>query len=164
MNIFVLDQTPELCAKAHCDKHVSKMVLETAQLLSTCHRTVTPTDFPPEAYRCSHLNHPCSVFVRDSASNYRWTFELFRELAAEFQRRYQKVHLSWQKLGHILTNPPKGLVDVGLTPFRLCMPDQFKVEGDAVQSYRNYYNGAKQHFAKWEHSPVPDWWNPTNLA
>jgi hypothetical protein len=35
MNIFYLHPNPEVCAKHHCDKHVVKMTLETAQLLST---------------------------------------------------------------------------------------------------------------------------------
>jgi hypothetical protein len=38
MNIFVLDQDPKLAAQAHLDKHVVKMIIEYAQLLSTAHR------------------------------------------------------------------------------------------------------------------------------
>ena len=38
MNIFALHQHPVVAAKQHCDKHVVKMILETAQLLSTAHR------------------------------------------------------------------------------------------------------------------------------
>ena len=35
MNIFILDYNPTNCARMHADKHVVKMVLETAQILST---------------------------------------------------------------------------------------------------------------------------------
>lgn len=38
MNIFTLHQDPFICAQQHCDKHVVKMILEYAQLLSTAHR------------------------------------------------------------------------------------------------------------------------------
>jgi hypothetical protein len=38
MNIFVIDSSPVEAAKAHCDKHLIKMVLEYAQMLSTSHR------------------------------------------------------------------------------------------------------------------------------
>jgi len=38
LNLFYLDRDPQLCAQMHCDKHVVKMILEYAQLLSTAHR------------------------------------------------------------------------------------------------------------------------------
>ena len=40
MNIFVLDKTPEMSAKYHCDKHVVKMILESGQMLCTAHWTL----------------------------------------------------------------------------------------------------------------------------
>lgn len=40
MNIFVLDQHPRIAAEMHCDKHVVKMILEYAQLLSAAHRLI----------------------------------------------------------------------------------------------------------------------------
>jgi len=38
VNIFYLDKNPKIAAEMHCDKHVVKMITETAQLLSTAHR------------------------------------------------------------------------------------------------------------------------------
>ena len=38
MNIFHLHEDPKICAEYHCDKHVVKMILETAQMLSTAYR------------------------------------------------------------------------------------------------------------------------------
>ena len=38
MNIFFLHQNPFVSAQYHCDKHVIKMITETAQMLSTAHR------------------------------------------------------------------------------------------------------------------------------
>ena len=38
MNIFHLDKNPIKCALYHCDKHVVKMILETAQMLSTAYQ------------------------------------------------------------------------------------------------------------------------------
>ena len=40
MNIFYLDKNPKIAAQMHCDKHVVKMVLEYAQILSTAHRVI----------------------------------------------------------------------------------------------------------------------------
>lgn len=38
MNIFVLHRHPRTAARDHCDKHVVKMIVEYAQMLSTAHR------------------------------------------------------------------------------------------------------------------------------
>ena len=38
MNIFVLDEDPTIAAQMQCDKHVVKMIVESAQMLSTAHR------------------------------------------------------------------------------------------------------------------------------
>lgn len=37
MNVFYLDRDPEKAASVQCDQHVVKMILESAQLLSTAH-------------------------------------------------------------------------------------------------------------------------------
>ena len=38
MNIFVLHKDPTVAAQMLCDKHVPKMIVESAQMLSTVHR------------------------------------------------------------------------------------------------------------------------------
>ena len=38
MNIFILDTDPIVAAQLQCDKHVVKMIVESAQMLSTAHR------------------------------------------------------------------------------------------------------------------------------
>ena len=43
MNIFYLHNDPRTCAEMHLDKHVVKMILEYAQLLSTAHRVINGT-------------------------------------------------------------------------------------------------------------------------
>ena len=40
MNIFYLHKEPEVSARLHCDKHVVKMIIEYAQMLSTAHRMI----------------------------------------------------------------------------------------------------------------------------
>ena len=64
MNIFVLDNDPFKAAEYQCDKHVVKMVLETAQLLCSAHETAP--------YKRTHYNHPCAIWTRSSLSNYMW--------------------------------------------------------------------------------------------
>lgn len=155
MNIFFLDWDPKVAASYHCDKHVVKMTLETAQLLSTSHRVLDPD--PCEIlYRITHVDHPCSVWVRKSVDHYIWTFELFEYLAAEYSKRFRRDHLSWTKLSEVLRSPPSHLKTIGWTDPPLCMPDVCKKEG-VVESYRNYYKTEKSHFAKWK-TATPDWW------
>jgi hypothetical protein len=36
------------------------------------------------------------------------------------------------------------------------MPDEYKVKS-VVQSYRNYYIGAKSTFANWKNREIPQW-------
>ena len=44
MNVFYVDKNPVTAAEMMIDKHVVKMILESAQLLSTCHRVMDGTD------------------------------------------------------------------------------------------------------------------------
>ena len=68
MNIFVLDLDVKKCAEYHVDKHVVKMILESAQLLCGVHHIVSP-DNVNIPYKLSHKNHPCSIWTRKSLSN-----------------------------------------------------------------------------------------------
>lgn len=110
MNIFYLDTVPAKAAKYHNDSHCRKMVVETAQLLSTAHRVLdgalstsntryTLAQYDDVVYHATHVNHPCAVWTRQDASTYHWAYLLFKELSKEFTHRYKKPHLSWHKLG-----------------------------------------------------------------
>jgi len=163
MNIFILDKNPRIAAQMHCDKHVPKMILETAQMLSTAHH-VYDTPQASLVYKQAHLNHPCTIWVRESVDNYGWAYELFRELNNEFVARRGKTHLSWVKLGQILAQTPP-LPLCGLTPFAQAMPDEYKQE-DAVEAYRAYYRGDKARFAKWDWptAQTPSWWDSPKFS
>ena len=162
MNIFMLDQSPYYAASYHCDKHVVKMILEYAQLLSTAHRVLDDIDDDPVLYRKTHVNHPSGVWVRESLANYNWLYDLFAECCKEYTRRYNKTHLTETKLLDRLSFAPKNIPDIGMTPLRLAMPDEFKRE-DPVQAYRDYYRSAKADIAVWAHSKEPKWWRPYHV-
>ena len=72
MNIFYLDSDPYVAAKMHCDKHVVKMILESAQMLSTAHRVLDGDEYADERglYKMAHKNHPSTIWVRTSTDNY----------------------------------------------------------------------------------------------
>lgn len=176
MNIFYLHPDPKICAEMHVDKHVVKMILEYAQLLSTAHRMLDgeeyidassgrkikrwrlpDPDLEQHLYKASHVNHPSAVWVRQSNNNYTWLMCLFQELLLEYTHRYGKHH-STERLVYWLRKPPANIPVGYLTQPTPAMPDEYKVP-DSIQSYRNYYIGAKKSMAKWKNRPVPEWWS-----
>jgi hypothetical protein len=153
MNIFFLDFDTKKCAEYHCDKHVVKMILETAQLLCSTH-WVIGSEAP---YKLSHKNHPCSIWVRESLSNYLYLCDLGLELCEEYTYRYGKRHKSQDVIEWCLTNKPN-ISDTEFTEPPKAMPDEYKVN-NVVESYRNYYIGAKKDFAKWKNRNIPEWFS-----
>lgn len=158
MNIFFLDKDPTIAAQAHCDKHCVKMVLETAQLLSTAHRVLDGNEYADSAglYRSTHKNHPSAIWVRSTDKNYLWTTTLFDALCTEYAVRWHRVHKSARMSTHLSKLPQN--ISVGLlTDPPQCMPDHCKAS-DTVTAYRNYYYNEKARFAEWRHSTPPAWW------
>ena len=152
MNIFVLDNDPVNAARQMCNKHIVKMVLESAQLLCS--------PFPENSapYKRTHYNHPCAKWIRETSQNYQWLLLHAFALCDEYNIRYYKTHKSsviikWAYLNYNNLNLPS----IGLTPFPQCMPEEYKVPNNAVQAYRNYYINEKQKFAKWKNTEEPDW-------
>jgi len=150
MNIFVLDLDPVKAAQYQCDKHVVKMILETAQLLCS----VYPDGEAP--YKRTHYNHPCAIWTRESYINYQWLIEHGYALCDEYKFRYNKEHKSRSVIDWC--NKDTGIVPHHIpTQFPECMPDQYKT-GNIVYSYRNYYMIEKRDIAKWSKRSQPDWW------
>lgn len=143
MNIFILDLDPIKCAQYHVDRHVVKMITESAQMLSTTVR-LTGVDF---GYKITHQNHPCTKWTRESLSNWLWLKYLSKCLNEEWQFRYK--HIQNHKSYDIIESLP--------TPFAICMDTEFKVNSDPAQSYRNYYNKAKTHLFNWKNRERPEW-------
>jgi hypothetical protein len=152
MNIFFLDFDVKKCAEYHCDKHVVKMILETAQLLCSAHHVTGGT----APYKLSHKNHPCSIWVRASLSNYLYLCELGLALGEEYTHRYGKKHKSVEVIEWCLSNRPN-IHDVDFTSPPLSMGDEYKIGNDVIESYRNYYKGAKSEIVSWKNRETPDW-------
>ena len=131
MNIFYLHTDPSACAAAQCDKHVVKMVLETAQLLCTAHRIIDGDDIADakNLYKATHRNHPSAVWVRSSQAAYEWTAAHFCALLSEYAARYSKRHACSKLLLALLT-PPSGIADEPFTAPPQCMPDEYKLPYD----------------------------------
>lgn len=154
MNIFFLHFDAKTAAAYHCNKHVVKMILESAQLLYSAHWVVDGSRLPATAYRKTHCNHPCSKWVRASLSNYKWLVQLGLALCQEYTFRYRRVHKTERHLRWLEENLPD-IPDIGVTQLPQAMPEQFK-HPNPVQAYRNYYLGAKRHFLIYSRrSPPP---------
>jgi len=162
MNIFYLDHDPVIAAKAMTDKHVVKMILESAQLLSTAHRVLDgepmvqlsaagrrltryshPT-LDDVLYKSTHINHPSGVWARESKENYLWLYKHFLALCSEYTNRYGRTHLTYEKLGTILGSPPLSIADTPFTTIKLAMPIPYHLP-DPVEAYRYYYESEKLH-------------------
>ena len=156
MNIFYLDANPIQAAQYHGDAHVLKMILESAQLLSSAHHVAgSPNSVTDNIYRRTHVNHPCAVWTRKSKHNYMWLFALFAALLDEYTYRYGKLHKS-RLLLPFLALPPSSLSDEPFTTPPLVMDEKYFM-GDAVSSYREYYRLAKAHLHHYTKRDKPSW-------
>ena len=183
MNIFYLDNNPKVCAEMHNDKHCIKMILEYCQLLSTAHRVldgeeteaksktgrnvkrwVLPDDRDAIVYSATHINHPSAIWCRQSMENYRWLHNLLCELVKEYNYRYGKTH-KCQEIGLVdkLSTIPHNITYQSFTEPTPAMPDECKVPGNSLASYRSYYIMNKQHLATWSGKinsrKIPEWFN-----
>jgi hypothetical protein len=175
MNIFQVDSDPVKSAQWLVDRHVVKMSLESIQLLSTAHRLLDGTQYIGQSksgrkakrwllpddrekvlYGATHTNHPSTVWCRANTSNYNWLYEHTCALLNEYTYRYGKVH-KCAALMVWLRNPPINMPLGNLTPVTPAMPDEYKVPGNSVESYRNYYRVAKERMHSWKNRETPPW-------
>lgn len=181
MNIFYLHNNPTICAQMHNNSHCVKMILESAQLLSTAHRILDGVEsigtsqsgrkkkvwkladeqLNSQLYSATHINHPSAIWVRQSKANYNWLALLLANLCSEYTHRYGKVHKCQQSglVALLLTVAPTNISNDPFTEPTPAMPDIYKVVNDSISSYHNYYNGAKTHLAKWTNRNIPEWFD-----
>jgi len=178
MNIFILDGVHEVNARYYVDKHIVKQISEHFQMLATAVFETTGETFRvkdsagffklyPKALsptiKPTHKNHPCTVWVRQSRTNFLWLLDLTYAMHDEWIYRFghdeNKVHASLYKFMNSDVNIAKAvrmLPDIGLTEFAQAMPEEYKRE-DTVQAYRLYYNKDKRHLFSWTKREVPEW-------
>ena len=172
MNVFYIDSDPYLAARWHGDKHVVKMVIETAQLLCTAHHVLSNeygergNPFCIKAiekglYKPTHVNHPCAKWVRECSANYDWAWRLFDGLCCEFRTRRAKQHATERLVKPLFDQPDGILCATEHTPPPLTMPDEFKTS-DPVESYRQYYrHKAREGSVSYDWGrPAPAWLKP----
>lgn len=155
MNIFLLDADHEKNAEYYFDKHVVKLPTEHVQMMSTVLRN-TGVNI---GFGSTHPNHPCTRWLRESLSNWRYLVKLTEALHEEWRYRYNhdstKYHKSYAMM---LTLPEPNIPDIGPTPFTCAMDKTFIISSDPIKNYRNYYINSKQHLASWKKRNIPYWW------
>jgi len=181
MNIFYLHEDPIQNAKWHIDKHIVKMPIEYAQLMSTAHRLLDGEMYLGKTaigrnikrwrlhderedilYKASHINHPSAIWVRESIENYFEMYKLYMAVLAEFTNRYGKVHGS-SKPSIALIRPPSNIPMVKGTQLPQCMPEICKVKNNPILAYRNYYIVEKNSFASWKNREIPEWFQTKDI-
>ena len=175
MNIFYIDHDPVQAARWMVDKHVVKMILESAQLLSTAHRVLDGHEIIGESrtgrkkkqwilpdirngimYQATHINHPSAVWCRTSVENYNWLVEHMFALLNEYTYRYEKRH-ACSEMFLYLQSPPFNLKEFDWTPMPSCMAEEYIISDDPIINYRNYYKKGKATMHSWKKREQPEW-------
>jgi hypothetical protein len=165
-------------AQALVDKHVVKMILESAQLLSTAHRVLDgkmvegkspkgrkqkywhlPDARQDVIYMATHINHPSAVWCRQSVRNYDWLVDHMFALMREYTHRYGKTHKCYGEISYMLQSPPHNLKDWDWTEMPSCMAEEYIISKDPLTNYRNYYRIGKLNLHKWTNRQPPEWIN-----
>lgn len=194
MNIFALSKCPTESAQQMLDKHVVKMPTETCQMLHTNQLyfvykatffkepslkdlKVFHTESKSHLMKPAMLNHPSTIWARQSAQNFSWLFEHGIALCDEYTYRYGKRHGSEERiLMTLFQNQTKpNWPHSGLTPVTIAMDNSFRLNKKeysqrnpnwtgwefVIDSYRHYYLEGKWRFAEWKKDRMPKWW-PSN--
>ena len=150
MNIFYLDRDPIKAAQVQYNKHVVKMILESAQMLCTAHHhyaELLSQDDSYIPYKKAHYNHPSTIWCRENSEQYLWLYDHMIALGNEYTKRYNKIHLTITKCADILQATPAGIPLGIFEEPPQCMPEQYKVAGCSVTAYWNYYEQEKHTVA-----------------
>lgn len=156
LNVFACDPSPVASAQALADRHVIKMVLETAQVLST---VAVSKGLGEGLYRPTHKNHPVVKQCIADPLYLGWTALHGLALAEEYQRRFERVHKSARIIHDAIERLSPTTPNNSIVVFPLVMPDEFKSE-DPHESYQRYlrvkYRSWKK-YPRWTRTTPPVW-------
>ncbi len=167
MNIFAVNDDPRLAARDLPDKLVVKMPTESLQLLTpwafNVHSAYIQKPDGTNYGTKGFAHHPCAKWLYESPCNVFWLLDHAYEMVDEYGRRYGKTHgvsYGLEQINDLLEKNYENGWAKGFdhTKFVQAMPEEFKIDDDPVQAYRNYINGYKG-YAVWQHSEKPDWWD-----
>ena len=143
MNIFVTSPSSFKSAYWLDDKRVIKMILESAQMLSSAARSVDPD--VEGLYKTTHINHPCSIWARETQDNFEWLYLHAISLCSIYEDFSGKKHKSLEIIDKACRALP-------LFPHKYLMPFANCTEFKEMQVYEAYQN---QMIQKWNNDPLP---------
>lgn len=159
MNIFAVSDDPRLAALELPDKLVPKMIVESAQMLSTAHRVLDGDERADmlHLYKKAYENHPSTIWVRKDAMNYWWLWMHALTLCEEYKWRFSpegqgigNPHKT-ESVIHALQELPLNIPaekDTNwevLADLPLCMPDQYKEPGHNVNSQNHQWYATESY-------------------
>ena len=177
MNIFAVDTDPTKAARMLPDKHVTKMILETAQMLSIVFsphywdigKVMKKDGTPFKTEKGAFKNHPCTKWAAEEIHNCAWLIQHGCSMASEFHYRYGKHHglkdsmFECKKLFHQVVNEPI-VIHSMVDHFARAMPEDIKFDDtiDDVEAYRKYLNTKEWAYYNYLRKPDrrPDWLQP----
>jgi hypothetical protein len=142
MNIFALAPTPQESARMHCDQHLHKMILESAQMVSTAfHARGFKLSW---LYKPAYEKHPCTVWAATKISNVVWLLELAKELEVIREELGHPYHSSSEiiKFCYDYLQEEFGLCsDLLASPRIFCGPAFLKLQSKLLveEKYQLYY-------------------------
>jgi hypothetical protein len=154
VQVFATSPNPILCARVLDDKRVVKMVLESAQMLST----VRYLRGDPHPYRPTHENHPLVKWVAADPRNEHWLLRHFVALSAEYTHRYCRTHLSAEKFD-VVKAIDTDLSDLMPLPLGFCNCSGVELD-DVHEAYKqcliNKWKNDKRP-PQWTNREAPSW-------
>ena len=181
MNIFAVERDPIRAARSLPDKHINKMILESAQMLSIVFSswywdigTVSKINGEPfNTEKGAFRNHPCTAWAAESVANCAWLIQHALGMCDEFNIRYGHQHkltkslFESKKLFHRETGE---IIQVfkEVERFARAMPEDLKFDDsiDDIEAYRRYLNTKTWIYYNYLRLPErrPDWiLEPTNV-
>ena len=186
MNIFALSRNPVEAAQQMLDKHIVKMPTETCQMLHTNilymqyvqehgkepqlkDLKAFHTDNKSNLMKPAMLNHPSTIWARQSYANWNWLYEHGVALCDEYTYRYGKTHGTLQRIldcvPYFNLLPNHNFPSLGLKPITIAMDDKYRIPNQmevpnwehVIKSYRHYYLEGKWRFAEWRNERRPKW-------
>lgn len=158
MNIFATDEDPVVSAENLDDLRVNKMVLETAQILSTACAVYGVSS--NKLYKPTHVNHPSSKWARESRKNFIWLCchgialaEVFSEyISKDSRKQHASLSIILQALKHKHEIPQAAKTEFVLAANNLDLYPHWR-NIPVVDAYKHYLT------VKWDSDKTPPKWN-----
>lgn len=143
MNIFALDPDPNIAALLiPFPKPGIALIKESCQMLATNVSLMGGPTF----LDWTHVNHPCTVWARETQANFNWLCEHVDSLQLCYEEKYKRTHAYTTLIFNLRTY--SGLFPEGpLTEFVQAIPNRYR-HSDPHVAYGRYLS-EKNYLIQW---------------